>query len=235
MCKAAEQRTFCMGNCTPGKEKCPVFWVILHQGSKLLQYWGNLKRHYVPLLSMGADGSWVTRKVLAQVQWIHRPSLELLLGFKCVPGTHSHWFSDMGDTCNFCKRSWVSPWNSLPHNSIPSQDSKSKAILHILGGTAEISTTVMDWMMQEWWSLLISPFYVYNDPVEKTDVGLLCTYTGGSPSSSDRAWQTISSFWHLARSCFCECFLPKAPQQGGSRAVYFHLVDRGCHHAPGQC
>lgn len=42
-------------------------------------------------------------------------------------------------------------------------------------------------MMQEWWSLLISPFYVYNDPVEKTDVGLLCTYTGGSPSSSDRA------------------------------------------------
>lgn len=44
----------------------------------------------------------------------------------------------------------------------------------VLGRTAEISTTIKDIKTEEWWSLITSPFYTYNDPAEKkTDDGSL--------------------------------------------------------------
>ena len=98
--------------------------------------------------------------------------MELFLDFKCITGKPSCWLSDIGISVIVVRRA-EQTLETFPYSSIFSLDTVNQKQYRILGRSAEISSTIRDIQMQEWWSLIIYPFYTYNDPAEKKDDGSL--------------------------------------------------------------
>lgn len=130
--------------------------------------------------------------------------MELFLDFKCVTGKPSRWLSDIGISVIFVRRA-EQTLETFPYNSIFSLDTVNQKQYRILGRCAEISSTIRDIQMQEWWSLIIYPFYTYNDPAEKKQMMDHCNLKlVGSPNSGCHAKYDIIQLLAFGIQLFME-------------------------------